>query len=184
MTGEDHLQPPLSADDQDSSNRPLDDYSRVGATGDVTGKPQRSRARSAAISALVGLTLVISGLYLVAGFGPRLYDATANAWVASASDIVLATLGSVCLFAAVLLNGWSPWATVIPGALLTGVGVWSVFSAAGAAWVVSLVDGAVGRSQLILPGVHIMFLIIGLLLLAASIAVTIARSAGRSRGRS
>jgi hypothetical protein len=183
MTDDDRLQPPNAADGQVSYTGPADVPAPTVPVDDTAEKPHRSRARTAVISALVGLILVFGGLYLVAGFGPRLYDAAANAWVASTSNIALATIGAVCLFVAVLLNGWSPWSTAIPGVLLTGVGVWSVISAAGAAWVVSLVGGAVGSSELILPGVHIMVLIIGLLLLAASIAVTIARSAGRSRGR-
>lgn len=135
------------------------------------------------ISALLGLVLVFGGLYLIGGFGARLYDAATNMWVASTTDIVLATVGAVCLFVAVLLDGWSPWVTALPGVILTGVGVWSLVSADGAARVASFVDGAVGRAELILSGVHILLLVIGVLLLGASAAVTIARSAGRSRGR-
>jgi len=96
---------------------------------------------------------------------------------------VLATLGAICLFVAVLLNGWSPWATALPGAVLTGLGVWSVVSVDGAGRVANFVDDAIGRGDLILSGVHILILVIGLLLLGASGAVVIARSAGRSRGR-
>jgi hypothetical protein len=185
MTGDDRLQPSGATDDQGSGTgrAAADDHAPVVAADDAAGKPRRSRARTAVVSALLGLVLVSGGLYLVGGFGPRFYDPAANAWVASTSDIVLAGLGAVCLFVAVLLNGWSPWATALPGAILTGVGVWSVVSAAGAAWVVSFVESSVGRSELILSGVHIMLLVIGVLLLAASTAVTIARSSGRSRGR-
>lgn len=153
------------------------------AAGGVTRTPRRARARAALISALLGIVLVVVGLYLIGAFGARLYDAVTNTWVASTSDLVLAAAGALCLFAAVLLNGWSPWATALPGVILTGVGVWSVFSVDGAGRVAALVDDAVGRGDLILSGVHILVLVIGLLLLGASGAVTIARSAGRSRGR-
>lgn len=154
------------------------------AAADVaTGKPRRSRARAAVISALLGVVLVSVGMYLIGGFGARLYDATTSSWVASTSDLVLAGFGALCLFVAVLLNGWSPWATAVPGAILTAIGVWSAVSVDGAGRVATLVDDAVGRGELILSGVHILVLVIGLLLLGASGAVTIARSAGRTRGR-
>ena len=181
MTADDRPEPSGTNFDPAPVNQtPAADDSETRA---VTEKPRRSRGRTAAVSALMGLVLVIGGLYLIGGFGPRVFDSAANAWVASTSDIALATLGAVCLFVAEVLDGWSPWATLLPGVILTGVGVWSVISADGAAWVVSIVDGAVGRSELILSGVHIIVLVIGLLLLGASAAVTIARSAGRSRGR-
>ena len=67
--------------------------------------------------------------------------------------------------------------------MLTGLGVWSVVSVDGAGRVANFVDDAIGRGDLILSGVHILILVIGLLLLGASGAVVIARSAGRSRGR-
>jgi hypothetical protein len=135
------------------------------------------------ISALVGVLLVSVGMYLIGGFGARLYDATTGSWVASTTDEVLAGAGALCLFVAVLLNGWSPWATAVPGAILTAIGVWSAVSVDGAGRVATFVNGAVGRGELILSGVHILVLVIGLLLLGASGAVTIARSAGRTRGR-
>jgi hypothetical protein len=149
----------------------------------ATGKPRRSRARVAVISALLGVVLVSVGMYLIGGFGARLYDATTSSWVASTSDTVLAGAGALCLFVAVLLNGWSPWATAVPGAILTAIGVWSAVSVDGAGRVSTFVDDAVGRGDLILSGVHVLVLVIGLLLLGASGAVTIARSAGRTRGR-
>src|SRR6478609_3658940 len=154
------------------------------AAAGVARKPRRSRARAAAISALLGVVLVSLGMYLIGGFGARFYDATTSSWMASTSDIVLAGAGALCLFVAVLLNGWSPWATAVPGAILTAIGVWSAVSVDGAGRVATFVDDAVGRGDLILSGVHILVLVIGLLLLGASGAVTIARSAGRTRGRS
>lgn len=160
---------------RDLSPAPVDSAAR---------KPRRSRSRATLISTLLGIVLVSAGLYLIGGFGARLYDAATNSWIASTSDLVLATTGALCLFAAVLLNGWSPWATALPGVILTAVGVWSVVSVDGARRVAAFVDNAVGRGNLVLSGVHLLVLVIGLLLLAASGAVMIARSAGRSRGRS
>ncbi|HOZ58486.1 MAG TPA: hypothetical protein PKY70_09890 [Nakamurella multipartita] len=96
------------------------------AASDVaTSNPPKSRARAAVISALFGVVLVSIGIYLIGGFGARLFDTTTGSWMASTSDIVLACAGALCLFVAVLLNGWSPWATAVPGAILTAVGVWS-----------------------------------------------------------
>ncbi len=153
------------------------------AAGGTSAAPRRSRARAAVICALLGLVLVTAGLYLVGEFGVRLLDAATTVWTASTADIALATAGAVCLFAAVLLNGWSPWATALPGVLLTAAGVWSIVSVDGADRVAAIIDGALTRGDPLRPVLNAWVLVIGLLLLGASMAVTIARSAGRSRGR-
>jgi len=182
--GSDGDQHPAQGHDQNPAESTMSP-AQPAAAGDVTTrKPRRSRARAAVISALLGVVLVSLGMYLIGGFGARLYDATTSSWVASTSDVVLAGIGALCLFVAVLLNGWSPWATAVPGAILTAIGVWSAVSVDGAGRVSVLVQDAVGRGELILSGVHVLILVIGLLLLGASGAVTIARSAGRTRGRS
>jgi len=176
-------QHPAQGNDQTGAEFAVPPGPRAAAPDVATRKPRKSRARAAVISALFGVVLVSIGIYLIGGFGARLYDTTTGSWMASTSDIVLAGTGALCLFVAVLLNGWSPWATAVPGAILTAIGVWSAVSVDGAGRVATFVDAAVGRGDLILPGVHILVLVIGLLLLGASGAVTIARSAGRTRGR-
>jgi len=176
-------QHPAQGNDQTGAEFMVPPGPPAAAADAATRKPRRSRARVAVISALLGVVLVGLGMYLIGGFGARLYDATTGSWVASTSDTVLAGTGALCLFVAVLLNGWSPWATAVPGAILTAIGVWSAVSVDGAGRVSTLVDDAVGRGDLILSGVHILILVIGLLLLGASGAVTIARSSGRTRGR-
>lgn len=139
-----------------------------------------SRVGPGFLSAVIGLVLSAGGVYLAAKFG-----------VAAATDIeggkvgfkntVLTVVGGVLLFAAVGLDGWSPWATILPGIALTGIGGWTLFSVAGqtrvAGWVKSVVPEfsawtVVGFS-----------LILGLVMLAASIAATMARASGKKDGR-
>lgn len=153
------------------------------ATAGTTGR-QRSRGRSAVISALLGLVLVGLGLYLIIEFGARIVDATSGGRNASIPDIVLEVIGAVCLLVGVLLDGWSPWATALPGLVLTGFGVWSLVSIDAANRVTDFANTVFSRADLVLWGVPAWVLVIGVLLLGASGAVTIARSAGRTRGRS
>lgn len=139
-----------------------------------------SRVGPGFLATLIGLLLSAGGVYLGAKFG-----------AATATDIGggtvgfkhsgLTVLGGLLLFAAVGLNGWSPWATIIPGIALTGIGGWTLFSVSGqdrvSGWVQSVVPEfatwtVVGFS-----------LILGLVMLAASIAAALARAAGKKDGQ-
>ena len=149
-----------------------------------TGRRTKARTRAAVISAILGALLVAGGLYLVGEFGFRIFDAVLKTQTQPETwDIVWTSTGAGLLFAAVLLNGWSPWATLLPGIALTGAGIWSMVSFDGADRVATTVDNLYARPEMVVWGVTGWTLIIGLLLLGSSGAVIIARAAGRRRGR-
>ncbi len=149
-----------------------------------TGRLTKVRTRAAVISAIIGALLVAGGLYLVGEFGFRIFDAVLKTQTQPETwDIVWTSTGGALLFVAVLLNGWSPWATLLPGIALTGAGIWSMVSFDGADRVATTVDNLYARPEMVVWGVTGWTLIIGLLLLGSSGAVIIARAAGRRRGR-
>lgn len=147
-------------------------------------KQTKSRTIAALVSAVLGTLLVGGGLYLIGEFGFRIYDVMLNVggkpdpW-----DIVWTSTGAALIFIAVLLNGWSPWATLLPGLALTGAGVWSIAWYDGADRVATFVDQMFARPEMVLWGVTGWMLVIGLVLVGASGAAIIARAAGRRRGR-
>ena len=148
------------------------------------GRRTKARTRAAVISAILGALLVAGGLYLVGEFGFRIFDAVLKTQTQPETwDIVWTSTGGALLFAAALLNGWSPWATLLPGVALTGAGIWSMVSFDGADRVATTVDNLYARPEMVVWGVTGWTLIIGLLLLGSSGAVIIARAAGRRRGR-
>ncbi|GAA1999276.1 hypothetical protein JL107_12230 [Nakamurella flavida] len=149
-----------------------------------TGRDPGGRAVAAVISTLLGALLVAGGLYLVGEFGSRLATTMLDSGTTgSVRDIILTIGGGVLILIAVILNGWSPWATLLPGIALTGAGVWSVVSYDGADRIAGFVDLFFDSGQLVNWGVTAWILIIGVTLLGASIAAIIARAAGRTRGR-
>ncbi len=149
----------------------------------ATGRRTKARTRAAVISAVLGALLVAGGLYLIGEFGFRIFDAVLKTQTQPETwDIVWTSTGAALIFAAVLLNGWSPWATLLPGIALTGAGVWSMVSFDGADRVATTVDNLYARPEMVVWGVNGWTLIIGLLLLGSSGAVIIARAAGRRRG--
>lgn len=85
----------------------------------------RSPVLPAVVSGILGLLLVPTGVYLAAKYG---FEAaafqTANGRTAF-GPVVLASFGGVLLLIAVCLNGWSAWATLVPGVVMTGVGGWA-----------------------------------------------------------
>ena len=150
----------------------------------TAGKQTKSRAISALISAILGTVLVAGGLYLIGEFGMRIFDVMLNiGGQPSPWDIAWTSTGAVLIFIAVLLNGWSPWATLLPGLALTGAGVWSLAWYDGADRVASFVDRLFARPEMVVWGITGWMLVIGLTLLGASGAAIIARAAGRRRGR-
>jgi hypothetical protein len=149
-----------------------------------SARQTKSRTVAGLVSAVLGTLMVAGGLYLIGEFGFRIYDAMLNTGVQPGVwDIVWTATGAGLLFAAVLLNGWSPWATALPGLALTGVGVWSIVSFDGADRVATTVNTVFARPEMVVWGITGWTLIIGLVLLAASGATVIARAAGRRRGR-
>lgn len=127
--------------------------------------------------------LSAGGLYLALKFG---FDAAVSLQQDFHKDItklLLAALGGVLLLGAALLNGWSPWATLIPGLAITGLGGYGMFVDSGAQkidqWLrFAFQTGTV--SGLATLGV---LLLIGLILLGASLGALLARSSGRRLAR-
>jgi hypothetical protein len=150
----------------------------------VTGKQTKARAVAGLVSALLGTMMVAGGLYLVGEFGFRIYDAMLNSGgQPSPWDIAWTSTGAALIFAAVLLNGWSPWATLPAGLTLTAAGIWSIAWYDGADRVATLIDRTFARPEMVVWGVTGWLLVIGLCLVGASGAAIIARAAGRRRSR-
>ena len=76
-----------------------------------------------------------------------------------------------------LLNGWSPWATLIPGAALTAAGVWSIAWYDGADRVASFLDQLYARPEMVVWGITGWLLVLGLMLLGCQL-----RRGDRPRG--
>ncbi len=150
--------------------------------GRVSGRQTKQRAVAGLFSAILGTLLVGSGLYLIGEFGMGIFDVMLHGTgQPSGWDITWTSVGAALIFVAVLLNGWSPWATLIPGAILTGAGVWSLAWYDGADRVASFVDQTFARPEMVVWGITGWLLVLGLMLLGASFAVVIARAVGRRR---
>ena len=135
----------------------------------------RSPVLPAVVSGVLGLLLVPTGVYLAAKYG---FEAaafqTANGRTAF-GPVVLATFGGVLLLIAVCLNGWSAWATLVPGVVMTAVGGYAFENPSGfrtaAQWTQPIFDD----NQLASWHLVGFTLLVGMLLLGASAATTIAR---------
>ncbi len=153
-----------------------------GSESSPTGRQTKQRAVAGLFSAILGLLLVGTGLYLIGEFGLNIFDVMLQGNGQPAGwDIAWTSVGAALIFVAVLLNGWSPWATLIPGAVLTGAGVWSLAWYDGADRVASFVDQVFSRPEMVVWGITGWLLVLGLALLGASFAVVIARAVGRRR---
>lgn len=148
----------------------------------VSGRQTKSRAIAGLVSAAVGTLLIAGGLFLIGEFGFRVYDVMLNTGGRPAPwDIVWTSVGAVLVFAAVLLNGWSPWSTLPAGLALTAAGVWSIAWYDGADRVATAIDRVFARPEMVVWGITGWLLVLGLLLVGASGAAIIARAAGRRR---
>lgn len=140
-----------------------------------------SRVGPAFLMALIGLILTAGGLYLGAKYGiATATDLNRNAVVIK--DSALATVGAVLLLGAVIANGWSPWATVIPGIVLTGLGGWALFDASAASTIHGWTKSVISGEELSAWHISGFTLILGLVMLAASTAAAIARASGKRDG--
>lgn len=147
-----------------------------------SGRQTKQRAVAGLFSAILGALLVGTGLYLIGEFGMGIFQSMLNGGgQPSGWDITWTSVGAALIFVAVLLNGWSPWATLIPGAVLTGAGIWSLAWYDGADRVASFIDQLFARPEMVVWGITGWMLVLGLMLLGASFAVVIARAVGRRR---
>ena len=148
----------------------------------VPDKPA-SRVGPAFLTALIGLLLTAGGILLLGKFGIAAGTDIARTGAVGVMNAVLATLGAVLLLAAVLLNGWSPWSTVLPGLALAGLGGWALFDAAAGARIWGWTKSLLSNDQVL--GWHIsgVTLALGLILLGASAAAMMARAGGKRDGQ-
>lgn len=148
----------------------------------VPDKPA-SRVGPAFLTALIGLLLTAGGILLLGKFGIAAGTDIARTGAVGVMNAVLDTLGAVLLLAAVLLNGWSPWSTVLPGLALAGLGGWALFDAAAGARIWGWTKSLLSNDQVL--GWHIsgVTLALGLILLGASAAAMMARAGGKRDGQ-
>ncbi len=145
------------------------------------GEPS-SRIGPGLASFVIGLILTAGGVLAGAKYGiAAAADLTQQSVVIK--DSALATVGALLLLAAVLLNGWSPWATLVPGIVLTGVGGWALFDAAAAGTLSGWTKRVLTQNQLSAWHISGFTLILGLVLLGASVAAAIARASGKRDGQ-
>ena len=148
-----------------------------------TPPPPPSRVVPGVLAALIGLVVVALGMYLLVRFGADTLRIRREQLSSPLLQPVLAIVGAVLIALAVALNGWSPWATLLPGIALTGAGAWAFVSATGLERVISWTNWAFKNQELgawySLGGI----LVLGLVLLGASVAATAARAGGRWAGR-
>ena len=89
---------------------------RARRTRRPVGKQTKSRAIAGLVSASSACCWSAGGLYLIGEFGFRIFDVMLNGGGQPAGwDIAWTSTGAALIFVAVLLNGWSPWATLVPG---------------------------------------------------------------------
>ena len=141
-----------------------------------------SRVVPGLLSALIGLILTAGGLFLAMKYGLAAAESYTQTFKVSLKYGSLCALGAVLLFAAVGLNGWSPWSTLLPGLGLAGLGGWGLFSLSAQAhitdWVKSVIPAAATQSWVVLG----ILLVVGLLLLGGSLAALLARASGKRDG--
>ncbi len=147
-------------------------------TDTVRPAPPASRAPIAAIMAVIGIVLVGVGVFLAARYG---FNFTVSQHLGT-TDKILAALGGLAIFVAIVLNGLSFWATLIPGLALTAVGAWAAVSVSGAAHLRSWLKFALPAPDL--DGWRLLAWTgaLGVVLLGSSIAAAIARGGGRRFG--
>jgi hypothetical protein len=156
----------------------------VTSTPPVAAEPERTsnRVGPAFICILAGILLTAGGMLLAGKYGIVAADnLTHNSVVIKNSG--LTTLGAILLLVAVLLNGWSPWATVIPGIVLTCVGGWALYDTSATVRVGRWTSSVLTTNQLAIWHHYGVTLAIGLMMLAASAAAAIARASGKRDGK-
>ncbi len=135
------------------------------------------------LCALAGIVLTAGGLLLAGKYGiAAATDLTGGRGVVI-KDSGLATVGALLLLGAVVLNGWSPWATVIPGLVLTGIGGWALYDSKATVTVSRWTNSVLTTNQLTVWHVSGVTLAVGLMMLAASAAAAIARAGGKRDGQ-
>lgn len=138
----------------------------------------RSPVVPAVVSSLLGLLLVVVGVFLAAKFGFEAAASQIETGRTAFNQVVLTALGGLLLLGAVALNGWSSWATLIPGLLLTGVGGWAFENPAGLHTAAHWTQSVFADNQMTSWHLVGFTFVLGLVLLGCSAGASIAR--GRS----
>lgn len=150
----------------------------------VPAPTQTSSAAVGFAAAAIGLILTAAGLFLALKYGTSTVDVSGTGdRVVHHDRQALALLGALVLLAAAVLNGWSYWATLIPGILVTGAGVYGLFSTSGGDNLDKALKFAFDPGVLSGMAALGLLALIGLLLLGASVGAAIARGAGRRAAR-
>ncbi len=142
-----------------------------------------SRALAGVLSAVIGVVLAAAGCYLLFRFGREAYvmrgvqlDRMSSALVLR---LALAGGGAVLLLGAVILNGWSPWATVLPGLVLAGLGTWGFLSLTGADNLDKWSNWLFKAHETQTWNITGATMALGAVLVASSVAAAIGRAAGK-----
>ena len=151
--------------------------------GAMVPAAQRSSAGATVASILLGLVLSVGGLYLAVKFGFDAYQSYQSDFSADMTKLLLAALGGVLLLGAAVLNGWSPWATFLPGLLITALGAYGMFATGAGANLDKWLKFAFGPGSLSTLAMLGILLLIGLVLLGASLGAMMAKASGRRLGR-
>ena len=138
-----------------------------------------SRAAAGLISALIGLVLVAGGVYLATKFGFQVARTTTEGGATNWTRVGLAIGGGALLLLAAALNGWSGWATLIPGLALSGLGIWAFINSSGLNNLEKWTNWVLQDHELTAWNLTGFTMIVGLTLLGASIGAFIARSGAR-----
>lgn len=138
-----------------------------------------NRGAAGLVCALIGLVLVAGGVYLAAKFGFQAAGARTAGEPTNWNRVGLAIGGAALLLLAAALNGWSGWATLIPGLALGGLGTWAFVSRSGLEHLDSWSNWILKDHELTGWNLTGFTMILGLVLLGASIGAFIARSGGR-----
>jgi hypothetical protein len=139
-----------------------------------------SRVLAGFVSAILGLLLVGGGGFLLARYGWRVYSEMLQTNASPRiADVVLALAGAVLILIAVILNGWSPWATIIPGIALTGLGAWGFVTMSGLRKLNDWSNHVLNHGEFTQWTASGWAVGLGLVLIGASIAAIMARAAGK-----
>ena len=135
----------------------------------------RSPIVPAVVSSVLALLLTVAGVFLAAKFGFAAAATQIETGRTAFNQVVLTGLGGVLLLSAVAMNGWSSWATLLPGLLLTGVGGWAFENPAGLHTAAGWTQTLFADNQMTSWHLVGFTFILGLVLLGASAGASIAR---------
>ncbi len=151
-------------------------------SGGMMPEKPRSRVGPGFAGALLGLICCAAGVYLLTKFGFSAGRNLSDGRV-RLQDSLLAVAGALLLLVAVVLDGWSPWSTLLPGLALTALGGWVLFDAGAVGRIGNWTRSLLSQNELGIWSLSGFTLGLGLVLVGASVAATLARASGKRDGR-